>query len=186
MGIVARAMGEQAEEQQEPVDNQAEDAAERGGKSQAVGGMAEEWSKDNVLNTARKLAEEIMYSAGGMDALRDRLTGSKDPTSEVADIVGNVLFGVQSKAKANGRMVPEQTMLQLAVTLIRQLFDALEIIGTVNAGNAKQLAKQILPKAMQAYAAAGQQGGQQRQPTPQPQGQQPQGGLAAQAMQGGV
>ena len=186
MGIVARAMGEQAEEQQEPVDNQAEEAAERGGKPQAGNATAGQWGGDKVLGTARMLAFEIMYSDGGGKALEDRLSGSQDVPGDVADIVGNVLFATQQKAQANGRMIPPEVMQKLAMVLVFEVLNVASIMGLMGQNDAKQLAKQVLPQAMQTYAAAGQQGGQQRQPTPQPQGQQPQGGLAAQSIQGGV
>ena len=176
----AEQQGGPAEEQQEPADNPQEEAAEQGG-------VAEQWGRDKILDTARRIAEEIMYSEDGKKALLDRLSGSQDIVGDVADIIGNVLFAVQSKAKANGRMVPDQTMVQLAVTLIRQLFGALEIMGAVEEKNEKQLSSQILPKAMQAYAAAGGQGGSQPPPGAQPQQQpQPPAGIVGRAMAGGM
>ena len=185
MGIVARAMGEQAEEQQEPVDNQAEDAAERGGKPQAGNATAGQWGGDKVLGTARMLAFEIMYSDGGGKALEARLSESQDVPSDVADIVGNVLFATQQKAQANGRMIPPDAMQKLAMVLVFEVLNVATIMGLVGQADAKPMAKQILPQAMRAYAAAGQQGGGQQQPPAQPQAQ-PHGGLVAQAMQGGA
>ena len=172
MGIVAQAMGNQ----------QGTPPAGVGAGNVASG----QWGADKVLGTARMLAFEIMYSDGGGKALEDRLAGSQDVPGDVADIVGNVLFATQQKAQANGRMIPPEVMQKLAMVLVFEVLNVASIMGLMGQNDAKQLAKQVLPQAMQAYAAAGQQGGQQRQPTPQPQGQQPQGGLTAQAMQGGV
>lgn len=172
MGIVAQAMGNQ----------HGTPPADAGAGNVASG----QWGADKVLGTARMLAFEIMYSDGGGKALEDRLSGSQDVPADVADIVGNVLFATQQKAQANGRMVPPEVMQKLAMVLVFEVLNVASIMGLMGQNDAKQLAKQVLPQAMQAYAAAGQQGGQQRQPTPQPQGQQPQGWLAAQAMQGGV
>ncbi len=182
MGIVARALGEQAEEQQEPVDNPQEEAAEgaqeTAGKS---GNAASQWGGDKALGTARMLAFEIMYSDGGGKAIEERLSGSKDVPGDVADIVGNTLYAAQQKARANGRMIPDDTVQKLAMVLVFEVLNVASIMGVVGKGDTKQMAKQILPAAMQVYAATG-SGQQQPQGQPQP----AQGGLVNQAMQGGA
>ena len=95
-GLVAQALGrqdEQQEEQQEPVDNPQEEAAE-GNQP----GAASSWNGDKVLQTATDLAFETLYADGGFHAMEERLAGSQDLPSDMADIVANAMRAAMAKA----------------------------------------------------------------------------------------
>lgn len=162
MGIVAQALGrpeDQQEEQQEPVDNPQEEAAEAG-QPGAAG-----WNGDKVLQTATQLAFESLYSDGGIKALENRLGSSENLPADMADIAANLMASAMQKAQANQRTIPGDALQKLAMTLVYELLQVAGIMGLVPQQQAKAMAKQILPAALQAF--------QQKQQ--QPQQQAPQG-----------
>ena len=163
MGIVSQALGRQddpAEEQQEPVDNPQEESEEQ----QPAGGG---WNGDKVLQTATQLAFETLYSQGGFNAVVDRLKQSGDLPGDIADIAANTMVSAMQKAAGAGRTIPQNVIIKVAMTLIRDLLiEVARVMRLVREDQIKMLAKQIFPVAMQLFQ-------QKLQQPQQPQAVQP-------------